>query len=146
MGTQRTVSMRRFFWAPKTYVKTDGKENIHNFTLKKYVYLNLLIGYTVPFRLLSVYFQGAKKLCPQCNMITSPGDLRRIYLWNNEPATSYHITYVLSSCCDFPRRHSLRIHDDLVIEPNKGPNKIMYMLGVDQEFLRLSIWGRLTKL
>ncbi|XP_071148689.1 E3 ubiquitin-protein ligase Rnf220-like isoform X4 [Mytilus edulis] len=23
---------------------------------------------------------GAKKLCPQCNMITSPGDLRRIYL------------------------------------------------------------------
>lgn len=24
--------------------------------------------------------QGAKKLCPQCNTITSPGDLRRIYL------------------------------------------------------------------
>jgi len=23
---------------------------------------------------------GAKKLCPQCNMITSPSDLRRIYL------------------------------------------------------------------
>ncbi|XP_043473590.1 E3 ubiquitin-protein ligase Rnf220-like [Leptopilina heterotoma] len=23
---------------------------------------------------------GAKKLCPQCNMITSPGDLRRIYM------------------------------------------------------------------
>lgn len=24
--------------------------------------------------------QGAKKLCPQCNTITAPGDLRRIYL------------------------------------------------------------------
>ncbi|XP_040216893.1 E3 ubiquitin-protein ligase RNF220 isoform X2 [Rana temporaria] len=24
--------------------------------------------------------QGAKKLCPQCNTITSPGDLRRVYL------------------------------------------------------------------
>ncbi|KAM7409843.1 hypothetical protein PAMA_001374 [Pampus argenteus] len=23
---------------------------------------------------------GAKKLCPQCNTITSPGDLRRVYL------------------------------------------------------------------
>ncbi|XP_019695972.2 uncharacterized protein LOC105180973 isoform X3 [Harpegnathos saltator] len=30
-------------------------------------------------RLLSV-LQGAKKLCPQCNMITSPSDLRRIYM------------------------------------------------------------------
>ena len=25
---KRTVSMRRFFWAPTTYVETDGKENI----------------------------------------------------------------------------------------------------------------------
>ena len=25
---------------------------------------------------------GAKKLCPQCNMITSPSDLRRIFLWS----------------------------------------------------------------
>ena len=31
---KRTVSMRRFFWAPITYVKTDGQENIYNFTLK----------------------------------------------------------------------------------------------------------------
>lgn len=30
---------------------------------------------------LSFSFQGAKKLCPQCNMITSPSDLRKIYLW-----------------------------------------------------------------
>ena len=29
---KRTVSMRRFSWAPQTYVKTDGLGNIHNFT------------------------------------------------------------------------------------------------------------------
>ena len=41
---KRRVSMRRFFWAPKTYryVKIDGLENIYNFTLKIFVYLNLL--------------------------------------------------------------------------------------------------------
>ena len=38
---KRTVSMRQFFWAPKTYDKTDGLENIYEFTLKKFVYLNL---------------------------------------------------------------------------------------------------------
>ena len=38
---KRTVSMRRFFWAPKTYVQTDGLENIYNFTFKKFDYLNL---------------------------------------------------------------------------------------------------------
>ena len=38
---KRTVSMRRFFWAPKTYVQTDGLKNIYNFTLKNFVYLNL---------------------------------------------------------------------------------------------------------
>ena len=27
--------MRRFFWAPKKYVKTDGLENIDNFTISK---------------------------------------------------------------------------------------------------------------
>ena len=31
---KRTVSMRRFFWASKIYVKTDGFKNFHNFTLK----------------------------------------------------------------------------------------------------------------
>ena len=36
---KRTVSMRRFFWAPKTYVKTDGRENINNFTPKNFVHL-----------------------------------------------------------------------------------------------------------
>ena len=32
--------MRRFFWAPKTYVINDGSENICNCTLKMFVYLN----------------------------------------------------------------------------------------------------------
>lgn len=27
------------------------------------------------------WFQGNKKLCPQCNLITSPTHLRRIYMW-----------------------------------------------------------------
>ena len=31
---KRTVSMRRFCWAPKTYVQTDGLENIYIFNLK----------------------------------------------------------------------------------------------------------------
>ena len=38
---KRTVSIRRFFWASKTYVQTDGLEYIYNFTLKTFVYLNL---------------------------------------------------------------------------------------------------------
>ena len=38
---KRTVSMRRFFWAPKTYAKKYVLENIYNFTLKFFVYLNL---------------------------------------------------------------------------------------------------------
>ena len=41
VGPQKTHSMRRFFWAPKTYVKTDGKENIYIFALKNSVYLYL---------------------------------------------------------------------------------------------------------
>ena len=40
---KRTVSMRQFFLAPKTYVKTDGLENIYNFTHTNFVYLNLCI-------------------------------------------------------------------------------------------------------
>ena len=36
---KRTVSMRQFFYAPKTYAKNYGLENIHNFTLKIFVYL-----------------------------------------------------------------------------------------------------------
>ena len=38
---KRTVSMRQLFWAPKTYVKADGLENIYIFTQKIFVYLNL---------------------------------------------------------------------------------------------------------
>ena len=30
-----------FFWAPKSYDKTGGKENIYKFTLENFVYLNL---------------------------------------------------------------------------------------------------------
>ena len=42
---KRTISMRQFFWAPKTYVKTNGLENIYTFTIKKFVYLNLCIEF-----------------------------------------------------------------------------------------------------
>ena len=40
---KRIVSMRWFFWVPKTYVQTqsDGLENIYNF--KNFVYLNLCL-------------------------------------------------------------------------------------------------------
>ena len=41
---KRAVSMRRFFWAPKTHVKTDGYENIFNFMLKNCVMTCLLIS------------------------------------------------------------------------------------------------------
>ena len=34
-----TVSMRRFFWAPKTYAKIDGSENIYNFTLNFFLFI-----------------------------------------------------------------------------------------------------------
>ena len=37
----RTVSMRRFFRAPKPNVKTDGLENIKNFSMKSFAYLGL---------------------------------------------------------------------------------------------------------
>ena len=40
---KRTVSMRRFFWAPKTYVQSDGFENIYNFTLKNFEFLENLV-------------------------------------------------------------------------------------------------------
>ena len=38
---ERTVSMRRFFWGPKTYAKHYELENIYNFTLKFFAYLNM---------------------------------------------------------------------------------------------------------
>jgi hypothetical protein len=38
----------------------------------------------IPPKYLLFCLQGAKKLCPQCNMITSPSDLRRIYMWRQE--------------------------------------------------------------
>ena len=38
---KRMFSMRWFFSAPKTHAKIDGKENIYNFTLIKFPYLDL---------------------------------------------------------------------------------------------------------
>ena len=38
---KKIVSMRQFSWVPKNYVKTDWLENIYNFTLKFFAYLNL---------------------------------------------------------------------------------------------------------
>ena len=38
---KRTVSLRRFFWTPKTYIRIDESENIHKFTLKIFVNLEL---------------------------------------------------------------------------------------------------------
>ena len=38
---KRTISMRWFFWAPKTYAKNYGYENINNFMQKIFTYLNL---------------------------------------------------------------------------------------------------------
>ena len=38
---KRTISMRRFFWAPKTYAKIMGNKNIYNFKLNIIVYLKL---------------------------------------------------------------------------------------------------------
>ena len=38
---KRTISMRRFFWTPKTNVKIDSLENIFNFTLKIFINLNI---------------------------------------------------------------------------------------------------------
>ena len=38
---KRTVSMRQFFWAPITYAKNYGLENIYNFMFKNFVYLNV---------------------------------------------------------------------------------------------------------
>ena len=49
---KRIVSMWRFFWALKTYAKNYGFENIYNFTLKTFVYLNLCnnkLFYSAPF-------------------------------------------------------------------------------------------------
>ena len=41
----RTISMRWFFGAPEAYVKPDRQENMDNFLLKDFVYLDLCPGY-----------------------------------------------------------------------------------------------------
>ena len=40
---KRTVSMRRFFWSPKTYAKTDKWENIYIWTLKNTNWMEIYI-------------------------------------------------------------------------------------------------------
>ena len=40
---KRTVSMRLFFWAPKTYDKIDSLENINNF--KNFCLSKHVVGY-----------------------------------------------------------------------------------------------------
>ena len=58
---KRTVSMGWFFLAPKKYVKTDGLENINNFTLKNFVYLNLchLLGNLKPVTVVKEEGEGS---------------------------------------------------------------------------------------
>ena len=67
---KRTVSMRRFFLAPKTYAKIGGLENVYKFMLKIFVYLKDL-GEKVPLILLtSPYFQLKEKLkCMEKNWV-----------------------------------------------------------------------------
>ena len=36
---KRTISMRRFFWAPKTYVKTDGRNYVQFYAIITMVYI-----------------------------------------------------------------------------------------------------------
>ena len=51
---KRTVSVRRFFGAPKTYVKHDELGNIYNYMLQIFTYLNLCDGTSVPLPLTDV--------------------------------------------------------------------------------------------
>ena len=59
---KRIVSMRWFFWAPKTYVKIDGQENIYNLRVKNCVYLNLRLVqiWSVSFEIIYLYIGSSK--------------------------------------------------------------------------------------
>ena len=54
---KRTVSMRQFFWAPKTYVKNDGKENNYNFTQK-------ILFISKPLKLYKVNYSSYTHIAP----------------------------------------------------------------------------------
>ena len=43
MGTQKNCLNETVLSSTQTYVNSDGQENIDNFTLKKFVYLNMCI-------------------------------------------------------------------------------------------------------
>ena len=61
---KRTISMRWFFWTPKTNVKTDGLENINNFTLKKIVYV-----YLYSHVIISLLLSGTSKMLKKAGLI-----------------------------------------------------------------------------
>ena len=65
---KRTVSMRRFFWAPKTYFKINGLENIYIFTLKIFAYLSLCLKMKF-FYVFQVWLQETSV---QCNILSCP--------------------------------------------------------------------------
>ena len=77
---KRTTSMKQFFLESKTYVQTDGVENIYNFTLKNFVYLNLCsnqvaldeAGRTDPFRPQKMATQAHQLFRHQTRVSPSP--------------------------------------------------------------------------
>ena len=44
---KKILSTRPFFWAPKTFIETDEKENKYNFMLKFFEYLYLRVSYII---------------------------------------------------------------------------------------------------
>ena len=69
---KRTVSKRRFFWAPQTQNQTIGLENIHNCPLKllstcTYVLEALRVTYVT-----STYMRGSRKFCQRGSGPLSP--------------------------------------------------------------------------
>ena len=67
--------MRQFFWAPKTYDKTDGKQNIYNFTLEHFVFLNLWVGKLDLFTIIFL-FKGAYQ--KYNSLISQPKHMLRV--------------------------------------------------------------------
>ena len=65
---KRTVSMRRFFLAPKTYVKTDQLENIYNFMLKFFC-LSKPMGYYILINIqkMNSFFEFGPREQPVCD-------------------------------------------------------------------------------
>ena len=76
---KRTVWMRRFFWAPKTYGKMYGKENIYNFTLKICVYSKLdIMGQCIRFQCAKSSLKRPCWLLCVCEQRKGPGETARM--------------------------------------------------------------------